>query len=100
MTSPTRSRARQPPPGIYDVAANTDWVNVGTDHDTAAFAVESTAAGGVARAGQLTVPSGPAHRDQGRPGPGCLSRAASEGRRVGPDPRDATPRLRDIASPA
>jgi Rhodopirellula transposase DDE domain len=27
--------------GIYDVAANTGFVNVGTDHDTAAFAVES-----------------------------------------------------------
>jgi hypothetical protein len=24
---------------IYDVAANTGWVTVGTDHDTAAFAV-------------------------------------------------------------
>ena len=30
------------PYGIYDLAANTGWVNVGTDHDTAAFAVEST----------------------------------------------------------
>jgi hypothetical protein len=29
------------PYGIYDVAANTGWVNVGTDHDTASFAVES-----------------------------------------------------------
>jgi hypothetical protein len=29
------------PYGIYDVAANTGWVNVGTDADTAAFAVES-----------------------------------------------------------
>ncbi|MFJ1958744.1 ISAzo13 family transposase [Streptomyces microflavus] len=27
--------------GIYDLTANTGWVNVGTDHDTAAFAVES-----------------------------------------------------------
>jgi Rhodopirellula transposase DDE domain len=27
--------------GVYDVAANAGWVNVGTDHDTAAFAVES-----------------------------------------------------------
>jgi hypothetical protein len=25
----------------YDITANTGWVNVGTDHDTAAFAVES-----------------------------------------------------------
>lgn len=29
------------PYGIYDLAANTGWINVGTDHDTAAFAVES-----------------------------------------------------------
>jgi hypothetical protein len=29
------------PYGIYDVAASTGFVNVGTDHDTAAFAVES-----------------------------------------------------------
>jgi hypothetical protein len=29
------------PYGVYDMAANAGWVNVGTDHDTAAFAVES-----------------------------------------------------------
>ena len=29
------------PYGIYDLAADTGWVNVGTDHDSAAFAVES-----------------------------------------------------------
>ncbi len=29
------------PFGIYDLAANTGWVSVGTDHDTAAFAVAS-----------------------------------------------------------
>ena len=33
--------AKVAPYGIYDLAANTGWVNVGTDHDTAAFAVES-----------------------------------------------------------
>ena len=32
---------RATPYGIYDVAENTGWVNVGVDHDTAAFAVES-----------------------------------------------------------
>jgi hypothetical protein len=26
---------------VYDVTANTGWVNVGTDADTGAFAVES-----------------------------------------------------------
>jgi len=29
------------PYGVYDLAANTGWVNVGITHDTAAFAVES-----------------------------------------------------------
>jgi len=29
------------PYGVYDPTANTGWVSVGTDHDTAAFAVES-----------------------------------------------------------
>src|SRR6266702_1861945 len=29
------------PYGIYDLAADAGWVNVGTDHDTAGFAVES-----------------------------------------------------------
>jgi len=29
------------PYGIYDMAANAGWVNVGTDHETAAFAVAS-----------------------------------------------------------
>jgi transposase len=29
------------PYGVYDLAQNTGWVNVGIDHDTAAFAVES-----------------------------------------------------------
>ncbi len=38
---PDRKLGRAVPYGIYDVAANAGWVNVGTDHDTAAFAVES-----------------------------------------------------------
>jgi hypothetical protein len=29
------------PYGVYDIAANSGWINVGIDHDTAAFAVES-----------------------------------------------------------
>ena len=32
---------RGSPYGVYDLAANEAWVSVGTDHDTAAFAVES-----------------------------------------------------------
>jgi hypothetical protein len=31
------------PYGVYDLAQNTGWVNVGIDHDTPAFAVESIA---------------------------------------------------------
>ena len=29
------------PYGVYDISADAGWVSVGTDHDTAAFAVES-----------------------------------------------------------
>jgi hypothetical protein len=32
---------RANPYGVYDLAANEAWVSVGTDHDTAAFAVEA-----------------------------------------------------------
>ena len=32
---------RAVPYGIYDLAANTGWVNVGVDNDTAAFAVQT-----------------------------------------------------------
>jgi len=32
---------RASPYGVYDVTHNVGWVNVGTDHDTATFAVES-----------------------------------------------------------
>ena len=38
---PSDSTGKAVPYGIYDIAANAGWVNVGTDHDTAAFAVES-----------------------------------------------------------
>nr|WP_228869208.1 ISAzo13 family transposase [Streptomyces halstedii] len=33
--------AKAIPYGIYDMTANTGWVSIGTDHDTAAFAVAS-----------------------------------------------------------
>jgi transposase len=38
---PGRGDGKVIPYGIYDLAANAGWVNVGTDRDTAAFAVES-----------------------------------------------------------
>lgn len=36
-----KERGRANPYGIYDIASNTGWVSVGTDHDTASFAVET-----------------------------------------------------------
>jgi len=38
---PGDSEGKAIPYGVYDVTADAGWVNVGTDHDTAAFAVES-----------------------------------------------------------
>jgi transposase len=38
---PEDSVGKAVPYGIYDLTADAGWVNVGTDHDTAAFAVES-----------------------------------------------------------
>lgn len=34
-------KGRASPYGVYDIQADAGWVNVGTDHDTASFAVES-----------------------------------------------------------
>ena len=36
-----KDKGKVSPYGIYDIAANEGWVNIGVDHDTAAFAVES-----------------------------------------------------------
>ena len=38
---PIKGLGRATPYGVHDLACNTGWVNVGIDHDTAAFAVES-----------------------------------------------------------
>jgi transposase len=38
---PIAGLGRATPYGVYDLAQNAGWVNVGIDHDTAAFAVES-----------------------------------------------------------
>ena len=40
-TSPPPQQATAIPYGIYDLSANTGWANVGTDHNTGAFAAES-----------------------------------------------------------
>jgi hypothetical protein len=44
------------PYGVYDVAANAGWVNVGVDHDTAAFAV-ATIRAWWAKAGAVAYPN-------------------------------------------
>jgi hypothetical protein len=36
-----KDKGKVSPFGVYDIAANEGWVNVGVDHDTASFAVES-----------------------------------------------------------
>ena len=38
---PDPERGKAIPYGVYDLAANEGWVSIGTDHDTAEFAVES-----------------------------------------------------------
>ena len=38
---PDRELGKALPYGVYDLARNEGWVNVGNDHDTASFAVES-----------------------------------------------------------
>ncbi len=38
---PIPGQGRATPYGVYDLGRNTGWVNVGIDHNTAAFAVES-----------------------------------------------------------
>src|SRR5689334_5863980 len=38
---PDKELGKAIPYGIYDVSANTGWVSVGADHDTAAFVVET-----------------------------------------------------------
>jgi Rhodopirellula transposase DDE domain len=38
---PGDSTGKAVPYGVYDITGNSGWVSVGTDHDTAAFAVES-----------------------------------------------------------
>ncbi len=53
---PNEALGKAIPYGIYDLAANTGWVNVGTDHDTAAFAVESIRRWWTA-VGQTTYPA-------------------------------------------
>jgi hypothetical protein len=38
---PDPELAKAIPYGIYDIAANTDWVSAGADHDTSAFPVQT-----------------------------------------------------------
>ena len=54
---PDPSMPKAVPYGIYDLAANTGWVSVGCDGDTAAFAVE-TLRRWWHKVGQATYPKG------------------------------------------
>jgi hypothetical protein len=38
---PSQALGKVTPYGVFDIAANQGWVSVGTDHDTAAFAVDT-----------------------------------------------------------
>ena len=53
---PDQELGKAIPYGVYDVTHNQGWVSVGIDHDTAAFAVESIAAGGTGW-GSLCTPA-------------------------------------------
>jgi transposase len=53
---PDEDLGKVTPYGIYDIGASTGWVNVGTDRDTAAFAVESVRRWWSAR-GRLDYPA-------------------------------------------
>jgi hypothetical protein len=51
---PDQELGKAIPYGIYDLAANTGWVNVGTDHDTSVLRWSRSAAGGRPAAGKTT----------------------------------------------
>lgn len=79
------------PYGVYDLAANTGWINVGTDHDTAAFAVESIRSWWHGQ-GQTAYPqatrvliTADAAWIQRLPNPGLEARTCPTRRRDGPD---------------
>jgi hypothetical protein len=38
---PDKKKGKTTPYGVYDVTSNEGWVSVGTDHDTAEFAVRT-----------------------------------------------------------
>ena len=74
---PGDSAGKAVPYGVYDLTADAGWVSVGTDHDTAAFAVESIRRWWTA-AGHGGLPAGPAaadHRGRGRESNGYRTRA-------------------------
>ena len=81
---PEDSQGKAVPYGVYDITGNTGWVSVGTDHDTAAFAVESIRRWWKAAGSRTTPwPGGSDHRGRGRvqrlPHPGVESRTGGPG---------------------
>ena len=80
---------RAAPYGVYDLADNAGWVSVGTDHDTAAFAVETIRRWWTTMGGALSRRPEPARdrrcRRQQRLSPAALEVGAPEAcRRDGP----------------
>ena len=75
------------PYGVYDVAGNAGWASVGTDHDTAAFAVATIATWTTAR------------RPTPAPG-GCRSPPTAAVQRTDPAAEDRAGRLRRRNRPA
>src|SRR6185312_3969250 len=86
----TPSWCKAIPYGVYDLAADTGWVGVGTDHDTAAFAVATIARWWDA-VGQTAYPvrpscsSPPTAAGQTAPEPACENRAGRTSRPHRPD---------------
>ena len=94
---PGEAEGKAIPYGVYDIGANTGWVSVGTDHETAAFAVNTLRTWWNTQ-GQARLPwRAPAadHRGQRRfqrqPPPGVEDRAGRAGRRDRPGNQRLSP---------
>ena len=69
------------PYGVYDLAANTGWVSVGIDHDTAAFAVNSIRQWWL-KLGRARYPDASRRLITAKPGPAKAGGGGSNGSRV------------------
>src|SRR4029077_20943390 len=76
-----KALGRAVPYGVYDLAANSGWVSVGVDHDTAAFAVNSIGQWRQAR-GRARYPHAPLLLTTAKPAPAKAGGGGSNGSRV------------------